>query len=62
MTSDDPRLSAGLREEASNYFTAFLAGQFLAPAEPGPLGLLFRFLPPGIRDHLPDHYLAALTP
>lgn len=62
MTSDDPRLTAGVRENISNRINAFLAGELLALAGPGAVGNLLRFLPFAIRDHLPDRYLAALTP
>ncbi len=62
MTSDDPRLSAGLRENTFNTFTAMLSGKFLAQAGPGVLGPLFRLLPLPVREHLPDQYLKALTP
>ncbi|HTT48756.1 MAG TPA: lipase family protein [Pseudolabrys sp.] len=62
MTSDDPRLGAGLRENAFNSFTAMLSGKFLSQAGPGLLGPLFGLLPLPVRDHLPDQYLEALTP
>jgi hypothetical protein len=40
---------------------ALFTGHFLAEKGPGPYGSLFRLLPPPVRDHLQDRYIAALS-
>src|SRR5262249_23337191 len=60
--SDDPEFAKVLADLAFSRIRGFLARRFLSPAGPGPLGPLFKFLPQGIRDHLPDRYWKALTP
>lgn len=54
-------LGGGLAGTGGESVRQFIAA-LLQPAGHGRLGPLFRFLPPPIRDHLQDRYIAALTP
>lgn len=59
---DDPAFADELKNVFTRGIGNILSGHFLAPEGPGTFGPLFRFLPPDIRDHLPDSYWKALTP
>jgi hypothetical protein len=55
--SDEPMAEAGLGEQLRGLFVGFSQN-----ARKDTLGALTVALPPGIGDHLPDRYCAALTP
>ena len=57
LGSDEPMAEAGLGEQLRGVFVGFSQN-----ARRDPLGELTLALPPGIGDHLPDRYCAALTP
>jgi triacylglycerol lipase len=55
--SDDPIFEPDVLEIVKSFLSII---KLVIPKGPGPLGLLFKLLPAGIRDHLQDQYLAAL--
>lgn len=60
--SDEPHFSAGLKLGIMSGIAKLLARDFFSPPGPGPIGPLLKYLPPQIRDHLPDRYIEALKP
>jgi hypothetical protein len=58
---DNPQLGPGLLASAQDSWAKLAVGSLLTAVGPGPLGKLFQFLPPPIRDHLQDRYLDALA-
>jgi hypothetical protein len=58
---DNPRLVPGLLASVQDSWAKLAIGTVLTAIGPGPLGKLFRFVPPPLRDHFPDRYLDALA-
>jgi predicted lipase len=57
---DNPQLLPGLLASVQDSWARIAAGRLLTALGPGPLGKLLRVVPPPLRDHLPDRYIAAL--
>jgi hypothetical protein len=57
---DEPALLATVLQGIRNQLHAAVTFDSSAPTQPGRLGQGYRFLPPGIGDHLPSRYLTAL--
>jgi len=57
---NEPVLMTGFIDGLTDFFRRALRGFLLSPRGPGPMGGMFRFLPPPIREHLQDRYLIAL--
>jgi hypothetical protein len=60
LGADQPRFLRGLVDILVGGVAGLLAGNVFQPMGLGTFGPLFKFLPPPIRDHLQDRYLAAL--
>jgi hypothetical protein len=58
--SEGPSFSSAVFKGIRDMLHAVIIGDLPAATQPGRLGEAFRFLPPGIGDHIPARYLAAL--
>lgn len=60
VPADQPRFVQTVAEGIRSGMETLIRGQLPPPTQPGMLGKLYTFLPPGVGDHLPARYLRAL--
>jgi hypothetical protein len=60
--SDLPDFADGVLDSIDAGIRTIASGRLLSLPGPGPVGRLFKYLPPPIRDHLQDRYYTALAP